>query len=109
MKQDDCFGEMAILEHQPRTATAVAVEDCVLMAYPEGLMGQFISQNPRFALNIMMGLSAKLRNATSEIAAMQELLRKAKANPTDISVLDRYIRTHTEYDADGASSFVVRI
>lgn len=108
MKKDDCFGEMAILEHKPRTATAVAGEDCILMSYPEEHMGYFIAQNPVFALNIMKGLSSKLRNANKEINDMQELLVMANKRIPNTAI-DRYIRNHTEPDANGVPRFTIKI
>ena len=108
MKKDDCFGEMAILERKPRTATAVAVEDCTLMSYPEEHMAYFIAQNANFALNIMRGLSSKLRNATNEIHTMQELLLMAdKKHPS--KALHTYIQRHTVYDSNGIPHFNVKI
>ncbi len=109
MKKEQCFGEMAILEQKPRTATAVALEDCILMAYPEEYMGLFVSQNIMFTLNVMQGLSAKLRNANKEIEAMQELLLAAnKEHPGDKGI-DRYIRKHTQFAPDGTPYFAVKI
>lgn len=70
IEKDNCFGEMGVLEHKPRTATAIAMNDCVLMAFSEEQMELFISQNTKFALKIMKDLSAKLRNANKELEEM---------------------------------------
>lgn len=111
MESGDCFGEMAVLDHQPRSATAVAAEDCSLMVYPEELMGHFIAQNPNFALGIMCGLSAKLRNATREIEEMQSLLVLAEKSVSreQYPVINAYIQRHIEYTSDGTPMFVVRV
>ena len=111
MEAGDCFGEMAVLDHQPRSATAVAAEDCSLMVYPEEVMGHFIAENPNFALSIMRGLSAKLRNATGEIAEMQRLLVLAdkSANRDEHSMINAYIQKHIEYTPEGETLFVVRV
>lgn len=111
MEADDCFGEMAVLDHQPRSATAVAAEDCSLMVYPEKLMGYFMTQNPNFALNIMRSLSAKLRNATREIEEMQSLLVLAETSVSreQYPVINVYIQKHMEYAPDGPPMFVVRV
>lgn len=109
MNKEQCFGEMAILEKKPRSATAVAAQDSILMAYPEKYMKLFITQNPTFIWNVMQGLSDKLRNATKEINEMQELILLANKSIPENKPIDRYIQMHTQFNADGIPYFAVKI
>jgi hydroxyacylglutathione hydrolase len=57
------FGEMAVLDHYPRSATAIAVEsDTTLMAVDTARFIYLVSQQPAFAMLIMEILSKRQRN-----------------------------------------------
>jgi CRP-like cAMP-binding protein len=60
--EDGFFGEMALIEDGPRTATAVAKTDCVLMPINERRFEFMVHEVPMFALEVMKGLSRRLRN-----------------------------------------------
>ena len=109
IRADECFGEMAILENQPRSTTAVAMADCVLMVYPESAMEYFIANNPKFSLSIMRSLSAKLRSTTEEMVRMHRLLLRAEQNAPEDKVISDYIRWHTDYDPNGEARFIIKI
>ena len=55
------FGEMALIEKDPRTATAIAKTDCVLMPINERRFEFMTQEIPFFALYVMKGLSRRLR------------------------------------------------
>lgn len=67
VKDDGFFGEMALIEEGPRTATAVAKTDCVLIPINEKRFEFMVHEVPMFALHVMKGLSKRLRtvDATS--------------------------------------------
>ncbi len=59
--EEGFFGEMALIEKDPRTATAVAKTDCVLMPI-NAKRFEFLTQEvPFFAIYVMKGLSQRLR------------------------------------------------
>jgi CRP/FNR family cyclic AMP-dependent transcriptional regulator len=62
----DCFGEMALLDLGPRSASVLALQDCSALEMGTGLMHDFFEHDPRqFALmqmNIARELSRRLRN-----------------------------------------------
>ena len=64
---DNYFGEMGLLDHAPRSATAVALEDetCVGVITEESF-GEFFQKNPARVLMIMQELSQNLRKRTKE-------------------------------------------
>ena len=55
------FGEMGLLDHQPRSATATAKTDCQVAAISEQRFIKLVSQNPLFALDMMRLLSERIR------------------------------------------------
>jgi CRP/FNR family transcriptional regulator, cyclic AMP receptor protein len=55
------FGEMALIEHQDRTATAVTKTDAKLAVVDERRFLFLIQQTPNFALHVMRVLSDRLR------------------------------------------------
>jgi len=55
------FGEMALIEKDRRTATAVASTDARVVAVDERRFLYLIQQTPNFALHVMRVLSDRLR------------------------------------------------
>jgi len=55
------FGEMALIDQAPRTATATAKTACKLAVIPEKRFCFMIQQTPHFALQIMKVMADRLR------------------------------------------------
>jgi len=55
------FGEMTLIDGQPRSATALAAADCRLAAINEKRFLRLVEMTPRFALQIMQVISQRLR------------------------------------------------
>ena len=64
-------GEMALIDHSPRAATAPAKTLCKLHAIPEKRFLFLVQQTPHFALQIMKIMADRLRrmNARADAAA----------------------------------------
>lgn len=56
------LGEMALVDQQPRSATAVATTDCTLAPVDEKRFRFLIQQTPNFALSVMRVMAARLRH-----------------------------------------------
>ena len=56
------FGEMALIDQQPRSASAIAKTDCQVAAVTERRLNLLVSQNPHFALQMMRVLVERVRN-----------------------------------------------
>jgi|SRR5688572_27011282 CRP/FNR family cyclic AMP-dependent transcriptional regulator len=65
VKEDGFFGEMALIEEGPRTATAIAKTDCALIPINEQRFEFMVHEVPEFALHVMKGLSQRLRNVNA--------------------------------------------
>jgi CRP/FNR family transcriptional regulator, cyclic AMP receptor protein len=68
LTQGDFFGEMAIFESAPRSATAVAEEEAELLALGPEKFKQTIYQKPEMAFAIFRELSARLRRREEHAA-----------------------------------------
>ena len=61
------FGEMALIDHGPRSATAVALTDATIVPVGEKQFLLMVSRTPFFALNVMRVLVQRLRSSNSVI------------------------------------------
>lgn len=58
---DSFFGEMALIDNEPRSAAAIAVTDVELVPVSEKQFLFLVSQTPYFALKVMRVLAQRLR------------------------------------------------
>jgi CRP-like cAMP-binding protein len=65
LSTDAIFGEMALIDNEPRSATAIAVTDVELVPVSEKQFLFMVGQTPYFALKVMRVLAQRLR-ATSK-------------------------------------------
>lgn len=78
------FGEMAIIDKMPRSATAIVEEEgTMLLCVNEAGFKDFIKEEPDFAVRIMSNMSLKLRNNNDELA--QAIKRLEKLDPENLT------------------------
>ena len=65
------FGEMAMVDAKPRSATAIAMTDCVVVPLSEKQFVELVRAAPYFALAVMRVLAERLRKAN---VAREDLL-----------------------------------
>jgi CRP/FNR family cyclic AMP-dependent transcriptional regulator len=77
LKKGDFFGEMALLEDLPRSATAIAHSDACVMEISQERFLRFIEKDPASGVEILItlakSLSARLREADGKIRAFINL------------------------------------
>jgi CRP/FNR family transcriptional regulator, cyclic AMP receptor protein len=61
------FGEMALIDPAPRSATAVALTDATIVPVDERQFLFLVSRTPHFALNVMRVLTRRLRTSNTVI------------------------------------------
>ncbi|KJC44974.1 hypothetical protein UP09_15225 [Bradyrhizobium sp. LTSP885] len=61
LSTDNIFGEMALIDSEPRSATAIAITDVELVPISEKQFLFLVSQTPYFALKVMRTLAQRLR------------------------------------------------
>ncbi len=67
LQKGDMFGEMAIIEKQPRSASAVAVQPTRVLVLNDKLYDSMLSSNPDFARKMNKVLSERIRRADAII------------------------------------------
>jgi CRP-like cAMP-binding protein len=90
LRAGDMFGEMAIIEKMPRSATAVAVQPTRLLVLNEKLYESTMGSNPDFARKMNKVLSERVRRAN---AIIQNLMSTNRQNQLWTG-LTQYAREH---------------
>jgi len=67
LEDGDFFGEMAVIDKGPRSATATAVDEVKCIALNEELFEQQMQNNARIVKKILKNMSARLRDANKQI------------------------------------------
>jgi CRP-like cAMP-binding protein len=62
----DSFGEMALLDHEGRSATITADSDVTLATIPEWNFKPFLKEHPEVAYRLLQTLSQRIRQAESD-------------------------------------------
>ena len=60
LKKGDMFGEMALLENKPRSASAIAHSDCVLMVVNRANFNQMVTSQPQLVAKLTTTLADRL-------------------------------------------------
>lgn len=71
LKKGDFFGEMALLENKPRSASAIALENCRLMAVNRQNFDQMVSTQPQLIARLTTTLADRLWAMTRQMANTQ--------------------------------------
>ncbi|HJS56688.1 MAG TPA: cyclic nucleotide-binding domain-containing protein [Vicinamibacteria bacterium] len=67
MEKGDFFGEMAILERLPRSATAEVTEESDLIVISSEVFGDMIKANPEIAVRMLRKYSIRLRETNKQL------------------------------------------
>ena len=67
LRDGDFFGEMSLLDRQPRSANVVAVEDSELLTLDQEAFRHHLTQNPSTAMAILAEMTRRLRKADEVI------------------------------------------
>ncbi|MCF7929526.1 MAG: Crp/Fnr family transcriptional regulator [Spirochaetales bacterium] len=96
-QQNDFFGEMALIDGQPRSATAIALQPTRLLAVDQRMFEQLILANGKFALKVIRVLSDRIRNSNLHIT---ELTTKEPKERFIMGMVD-YAQMYGEQIYDG--------
>ena len=79
--EDAFIGEMALIDDEPRSASARARGDCRIFPIDEARFQSLVKETPFFALQVMKTLAHRLRKMDARIGAAPKArnARKAKA------------------------------
>ena len=65
--KDDVFGEMALIDKSPHSASAIAKTDCKLAIVNEHLFLFLVQETPTFALQVMSVMADRIRRLNEAI------------------------------------------
>jgi len=85
LEPGDFLGEMAVLEDQPRFASALARTDTRLLRIERGAFAELLRQNVEIAVRIMRKLALRQRRAEQRINELQQELQQLRAAPAQAS------------------------
>ena len=67
LKRGDMFGEMALLENKPRSASAIANEDCILMVVNSKNFNQMVTTQPQMIARLTTTLAERLWSMSRQL------------------------------------------
>jgi CRP-like cAMP-binding protein len=71
LTEGDIFGEMSLIDSQPRSADAVARTDCTIVTIDEQQFLLMTDRTPRFALQVMRLVTARLRERMADLERLK--------------------------------------
>ena len=107
----DFFGEMSLLDDQPRSANVIAVESSRMLVLDRGAFAKHLATHPSTALKVLAELSRRLRRADAVIGNLALLdvlgrvarflreLAKAEGKPTPDGMVITHRPTQSEIAA----------
>jgi CRP-like cAMP-binding protein len=66
----DVFGELAVIDERPRSASAVAMENTLVLTLGRDRLREHMQRAPQLALNFMKALSVRLRYSTQQVETL---------------------------------------
>lgn len=90
----DMFGELAVIDDMPRSASVAAMEDTVVLTLSRDRFREHTRRTPQLALNFMKSLSVRLRRSTQQVGSLTfldvsgRLARKLLELATDYGVAE---------------------
>lgn len=73
MQPGELFGEMALVDRMPRSASCVALEDTVCIAVERSNLRRLITTCPEIAENLLLSLSTRLRDMNDRLYKSQSV------------------------------------
>jgi hypothetical protein len=78
LEAGDFFGEMGLLDDQPRTASARAATDCTLLALDAAGLDALLRAHPEVAIRMLRTMAGRLREAGAEGRARKKGARSGE-------------------------------
>lgn len=88
----DFFGELALLDNSPRSATAEALEDTDTLTLHRADFRRFLSSNPDFAMHVLHTMAQHIRRLNSQLSDIFFLDLSGRLARTLLRLADRHGR-----------------
>ena len=106
------FGEMGLLDHAPRSATAVAMEEnTILTAITEEEFNSYFTEKPHLILDLLQQMCNRLRQTTKDyVEACHTAHDAVEAYKNDLNknqaLLDRIDKLCEYYSSQGSNPYI---
>ena len=90
LQEGEIFGELSLLDGEPRAASIEALEDCVLFVIKRCDFYELLTSNPQFAIQVIKYLCHRLRmtNKAAESFALLTAYERLKRYYESVAVVD---------------------
>jgi len=111
MSEGDFFGEMALIDLRPRSASVVALGECEVVSIPANYFENLIHREPQILINIAKELSERLRVSNEKL--LKDFLEYEKEVTEQINKLNYLIeitkRVNSTIDIDELLRIILEI
>lgn len=100
LERGDFFGEMSLIDGEPRSASVRTVTDAQLLIIHRESFLQLIRQTPEIAMGLLSELSKRLRKANRQIGSLSTMSVSGRVAGTLLNLMEeRGVRIHTDNGA----------
>ena len=97
LERGDFFGEMSLLDGEPRSASVRTVTDAQLMIIHREPFLTLIRQTPEIAMSLLSEMSKRLRKANKQIGSLSTMSVSGRVAGTLLNLMEeRGMRIHTD-------------
>ncbi len=91
LQTGDFFGEMALFDHLPRSASVKAEGEAIVLSVDKKGFFDKASKDPTIAFNILEGMSRRIRKLTDEVSKIKNNKEEGLGSFTDINQTGKLI------------------
>lgn len=84
LQPGEIFGEMALVDRMPRSASCIALEDTVCIAVGREQLRRLITTCPEIAENLLLSLSMRLREMDDKLFKSQTISRQTQGSSFEL-------------------------
>lgn len=97
LERGDFFGEMSLIDGEPRSASVRTVTDAQLLIIHREPFLKLIRQSPEIAMGLLSELSKRLRKANRQIGSLSTMSVSGRVAGTLLNLMqERGVRIHTD-------------
>jgi CRP-like cAMP-binding protein len=90
LESGDVFGEIALLDDRPRSASVTAMESCELLVVERGGFRTLLASVPTLALNLLLVMSRRLRDLSDRTQSMSLLNVESRLAKAILQLAERF-------------------
>ena len=95
LSRGDCFGEMSLIDGEPRSASVKAVQPTKVLIIRQEHFLELLKTTPELATGLLVQMSRRLRNANRQIGSLATMSVFGRVAGTILSLIeDRGVRIH---------------